>query len=137
MIDEQTSIHRIVTYCLEISQEMLGEYDEVIPFCARTFTDSEEIKMECFQGKNPDANWDELISITAKELIEITKSEKIFATTIVFITETKDGEMNIGIQIDTKKAPVLFIYPYYRKDDQWKIGEAIKADHLIAPRVFN
>lgn len=136
MINETQTIERLVLYCLDIAQDMLEEYDLVIPFGTRAFADSDDVKMQSYQEQLPEANWGELISFTAEELKKLIKKENIFAVAIVSSIETDDGTMGVGLQLDTRKGPVLFFYPYYRQDDKWFIDEPSKADILVAPRVF-
>ena len=61
--------------------------------------------------------------------------EDIFATAIVLSVESDDAK-GVGLQIDTRQAPALFVYPYVKEDDKWVINEPTQVNMLIAPRVF-
>jgi hypothetical protein len=136
MTDEQKKLERMVLFSIEVAQEMLDEYEAVIPFGIRTFADSDEIKMQCFQEKHPKANWDELIKTTIDELKKSVAQESIFATAIVLSVESEDAT-GVGLQIDTRKGPALFVYPYHKEEGKWVIEEPRQAEMLIAPRVFS
>ena len=122
-------------FSIEVAQEMLDEYEAVIPFGVRAFADSDDVKMQCFQEEQPKANWDELIKTTASELKKSVSEDDIFATAIVLSVESDDA-IGVGLQIDTRKGPALFVYPYHKDEDKWVIDEPMQAEMLIAPRVF-
>jgi len=136
MINEQKTLERIVVFSIEVAQKMLDEYETVIPFGVRAFADSDDVMMKCYQEELPKANWDELIKTTVDELKKSVEEEEIFATAIVLSVESENST-GIGLQIDTRQAPALFVYPYHKKDDKWVIDEPTQAEMLIAPRVFS
>jgi len=136
MNDEQKTLERLVTFSIEVAQNMLNEYETVIPFGVRAFADTDEVKMQCFQEQEPEADWDDLIQKTVSELKQQTADENIFAIAVVLSVESEDLQ-GIGLQIDTRKGPVLFVYPYQKKAEEWVIEEPIQAEMLIAPRVFD
>jgi len=136
MTDEQKSLENIVIFSIEVAQKMLNEYGTVVPFGVRAFADSDEVMMRCFQEEQPEASWDELIETTVNKLKESVEEEDIFATAVVLRVESSDTT-GIALQIDTRKAPALFVYPYHMQDEQWIIGEPVQADVLLAPRVFD
>jgi len=135
MTNEQKILERIVVFSMEIAQKMLEEYGTVIPFGVRAFADSDDVAMKCFQEEHPEASWDELIQITIDELKKLVEEENVFATAIVLSVESEDT-IGIGLQIDTRQAPALFVYPYQQQDEGWVIEEPSQADMLVAPRVF-
>lgn len=135
MENEDKTLERMVVFSLEIAQNMLDEYETVIPFGVRAFADSDDIKMQCFQEKQPEADWDELVKKTVDELKKSVDKEDIFATAIVLSVESDDAK-GVGLQIDTRQAPALFVYPYVKEDDKWVINEPTQVNMLIAPRVF-
>jgi hypothetical protein len=136
LTDEQIKLERMIVFSIEVAQEMLEEYEAVIPFGIRAFADSDEIKMQCFQEEHPKANWDELINTTVDELKKSVEQGDIFAIAIVLSVESEDA-MGVGLQIDTRKGPALFVYPYHQEEDKWVIDEPSQAEMLIAPRVFS
>ncbi len=133
--DEQKKLEQMVIFSIDVAQEMLNAYEAVIPFGVRAFADSDEIKMKCFQEEHPKANWDELIQTTVDELKNSVELEDIFATAVVLSVESKDS-IGVALQIDTRKGPALFVYPYHQEEDKWIIDEPTQAEMLIAPRVF-
>ena len=135
MTEDQKKLERLVLVSIEVAQEMLDEYEAVIPFGVRAFADSDEVKMQCFQEEHPKANWDELIKTTVNELKKSVSKQDIFATAIVLSVESEDA-MGVGLQIDTRKGPALFVYPYHKNEDKWVIDEPMQAEMLIAQRVF-
>lgn len=135
MTEDQKKLESLVLFSIQVAQEMLDEYETVIPFGIRAFADSDEIKMQCFQEEHPKANWDELIKTTVDELKKSIVQEKIFATAVVLSVESEDA-IGVGLQIDTRKGPALFVYPYHKEEDKWVIDEPTQAEMLIAPRVF-
>ena len=135
MTNEQKTLERIVAFSMEVAERMLYEYGTVIPFGIRAFADSDDVEMKCFQEEHPEASWDELLQTTVDELKKAVAEEKIFATAIVLSVESEDT-IGIGLQIDTHKAPALFVYPYHQQDDGWVIEEPSQAEMLVAPRVF-
>ena len=124
MTEDQKKLERLVLFSIQVAQEMLDEYEAVIPFGVRAFDDSDEVKMQCFQEEHPKANWDELIKTTASELKKSVSEDDIFATAIVLSVESEDA-IGIGLQIDTGKGPALFVYPYHKDEDKWVIDEPI------------
>ena len=136
MNEDQKKLERMVVFSIEVAQEMLNEYETVIPFGIHAFADSDEIKMKCFQEEHPKANWNELIKTTVDALKKSVEEDEIFATAVVLSVESEDT-MGVGLQIDTRKGPALFVYPYHKDDDKWIIDEPSQAEMLIAPRVFS
>ena len=135
LTDEQKKLEQMVIFSIEVAQEMLNEYEAVIPFGVRAFADSDEIKMKCFHEEHPKANWGELIETTVNELKKSIAEEEIFATAVVLSVESEDA-IGVGLQIDTRKGPALFVYPYRKEEDKWVIDEPAQAVMLIAPIVF-
>jgi len=135
MTKEQIALERIVMLCMQAAQKMLDEYGTVVPFGVRAHADSEDVLMKCFQEEYPEASWDDLLQTTIDELKKSVKEEDIFATAVVLSVES-EGSMGIGLQIDTRKEPALFVYPYHNADDIWEIDEPVRAEMLLAPRVF-
>ena len=135
--DEQKILEKLVVFSIEVAQNMLDEYDIVIPFGVRAYADSDEIKMQCFQEKHPKSDWEELIKITTDALKKSVAEEDIFATAIVLSVDA-DGsdDMGVGLQIDTPQSPAMFVYPYHKKDNKWVIDEPMQVNMLVAPRVF-
>jgi hypothetical protein len=88
MTEDQKKLESMVLFSIQVAQEMLDEYETVIPFGIRAFADSDEIKMQCFQEEHPKANWDELIKTTVDELKKSIVQEKIFATAVVLSVES-------------------------------------------------
>ena len=135
MTKDQKKLESMILFSIQVAQEMLDEYETVIPFGIRAFADSDEIKMQCFQEKHPKGNWDELIKTTVNELKKSVEQDDIFATAVVLSVESEDA-IGVGLQIDTRKGPALFVYPYHKDEDKWIIDEPSQAEMLIAPRVF-
>ena len=135
MTKEQIALERIVLLSMEVAQKMLDEYGTVVPFGVRALADSEDVLMKCFQEEYPEASWDDLLQTTIDELKKSVEEEDIFATAVVLSVESEDS-MGIGLQIDTRKEPALFVYPYHQDGGIWEIGEPIRAETLLAPRVF-
>jgi len=135
MTKEQIALERVVLLSMEVAQKMLDEYGTVVPFGVRAHADSEDVLMKCFQEEYPEASWDDLLQTTVDELKKSVEEEDIFATAVVLSVESNDS-MGIGLQIDTRKAPALFVYPYHKDGDIWEIDEPIQAEMLLAPRVF-
>ena len=135
MTTEQQALERIVLLSMEVAQKMLDEFETVVPFGVRAFADTDDVEMKCFQDEHPEASWDELLQTTIDELKKSVEEEDIFATAVVLSVESED-KMGIGLQIDTRRAPALFVYPYYKDDGMWVIDEPIQAEVLLAPRVF-
>jgi len=135
MTNEQKSLEKVVALSIEVAHKMLDEYETVIPFCVRAFADSDDVMMQCFQEEQPEASWDELVQTTVDRLKQLAEEEELFATAVVLIVESGDG-MGIGLQIDTRQAPALFVYPFHKQDEQWIIAEPMQAEILVAPRVF-
>lgn len=61
--------------------------------------------------------------------------DDIFATAIVLSVESEEA-MGVGLQIDTRKGPAQFVYPYHQEEDKWVTDKPSQAEMLIAPRVF-
>jgi len=111
---------------------MLDEYELVIPFGIRVFTDNDDAKMNCPADKHPDADWDEQIELVTTELREFVKTENIFATALVTSLEA-EAEMGIGLQVETENSSALFIYPYTKKEDEWIVEqEPVQSEPLTA-----
>ena len=136
MENEEKTLEKLIIFSLEVAQNMLDEYELVIPFGVHALANSEDIKMRCFQEKQPTADWGELIQTTTNELKKTIAQEKIVATAIVLSVEA-DDQKGIGVQIETPQSPVLFVYPYHKEEDKWVIDEPTQAQMLIAPKVFN
>lgn len=129
-MDHDKQIEQLVLTCLDTAKGMLKEYEMVVPFGIRSFSDSEDLKMNCPADKNPQAEWAEQISLVVSELKDFIKTENIFAT--VLVTELSTGDENgVGLQVETEVSSVLFVYPYRREGEEWIIDEPIHTDQLL------
>lgn len=129
-MDQEKQIEQLVLTSLDTAKGMLEEYELVVPFGIRSFSDSEDLKMNCPADQNPDADWPAQISLVVTELKEFVRNENIFAT--VLVTElSSDGDTGIGLQVETEMSSVLFVYPYKREGDEWIIDEPIQTEQLL------
>lgn len=131
ILDQQKQLENMVLACIDTAKAMLKEYQLVIPFGLRAFSDTEDMKMSCPAEKNPDAGWEEQIEMVVSELKEHVANENISATVLVTELAAED-ETGIGMQIETMMSSVLFVYPYKKVDDEWVIDEPIQTDQLLA-----
>jgi len=130
-MDQQKQIEQMVLSCIDTAKAMLDEYGMVVPFGIRSYTDKEDMKMNCPLENNPDEGWNEQIERVVSELKTFVRDENIFATALVTDLEA-DGETGIGLQIETELSSVLFVYPYSRKNDEWCIEEPVQTDQLLS-----
>ena len=130
-MDQEKVIESLVLTCVDTAKAMLDEYGVVVPFGIRAFNDSDDLKMNCPADEQRDDDWIEQINNVVSELKGFVAEESIFATALV--TElASDGETGIGLQIETELSSVLFVYPFKKQDDEWKIDEPIQTDQLLA-----
>lgn len=130
-MDQEKVIESLVLTCVDTAKAMLDEYGVVVPFGIRAFNDSDDLKMNCPADQQRDDDWTEQINNVVSELKGFVAEESIFATALV--TElASDGETGIGLQIETELSSVLFVYPFKKQDDEWKIDEPIQTDQLLA-----
>jgi len=130
-LDQQKQLEQMVLACIDTAKAMLTEYQLVIPFGLRAFSDSEDMKMSCPAEKNPEAGWEEQIEMVVTELKEHVANENISAT--VLVTElASEGEKGIGLQIETVMSSVLFVYPYNKVEDEWVFDEPIQTNQLLS-----
>ena len=130
-MDQEKVIESLVLTCVDTAKAMLDEYGVVVPFGIRAFNDSDDLKMNCPADEQRDDDWTEQINNVVSELKGFVAEESIFATALV--TElASDGETGIGLQIETELSSVLFVYPFKKQDDEWKIDEPIQTDQLLA-----
>jgi len=133
-MDQKKQIEQLVLLCIDTAKEMLKEYKVIIPFGIRTFSDSEDMKMNCPGDKMPEGDNSKQVNNVVAELKEFIVNENVFAT--AFVTELEsDGDFAIGLQIETEQSSVLFAYPYREQDDDWVIDEPIQTVQLLT-RVF-
>ena len=130
-MDQEKQLEQLVLTCLDTAKAMLDEYKQVVPFGIRIFNDSEDIKMNCPVDQHQDADWMEQIELVVAELKQFLNSENIAATALVTGVETED-QQGIGLQIETEQSSVLFVYPYARQDNEWKIEEPMQTDQLFS-----
>jgi len=129
-MDQEKVIESLVLTCVDTAKAMLDEYGVVVPFGIRAFNDSDDLKMNCPADQQRDDDWTEQINNVVSELKGFVAEESIFATALV--TElASDGETGIGLQIETELSSVLFVYPFKKQDDEWKIDEPIQTDQLL------
>lgn len=129
-MDNNKKIEQMVLTCIDTAKAMLDEYEIVIPFGIRCYTDSEDMKMNCPGASKPDADWNEQIDMVVNELKAFVGDEAIFATALV--TELQSDESTgLGLQIETELSSVLFVYPYKKVDDDWVIDEPVQTDQLL------
>ena len=129
-MDQEEQLEQLVLTSLDTAKAMLDEYKQVVPFGIRIFNDSEDMKMNCPADQHQDADWMEQIELVVAELKQFLSSENIAATALVTGVETED-QQGIGLQIETEQSSVLFVYPYARQDDEWKIEEPMQTDQLF------
>ncbi|VAW72574.1 hypothetical protein MNBD_GAMMA10-1682 [hydrothermal vent metagenome] len=129
-VDQQKKIEQMVLSCIDTAKAMLEEYEQVIPFGIRAFSDSDDLKMNCPADKNPQAGWSEQIDLVVSELRGFVSNDAICATALV--TELESGaEKGLGVQVETELSSVLFVYPFRKQDDEWHIEEPVKTDQLL------
>lgn len=129
-MDQQKQIEQLVLLCIDTAKEMLKEYAVVIPFGIRTFSDSEDMKMNCPGDKIPESDYSKQIANVVAELKGFVENENVFAT--AYVTQLEAGDdMGIGLQIETELSSVLFVYPYRKKDDDWLIDEPVQTEQLL------
>lgn len=133
-MEQQKQIEQLVLTCIDTAKEMLKEYEVIIPFGIRCFTDSEDMKMNCPADQSPEGDTAEHIDKVVNELKNFVAAENVYATVVVTELES-EGESAVGLQIETLDTAVLFVYPYSQKDDDWVIEEPIQTDQLLA-KVF-
>ncbi|VAW58529.1 hypothetical protein MNBD_GAMMA11-2489 [hydrothermal vent metagenome] len=132
---QNIKIEQMVLTCIDTAKAMLNEYERVIPFGIRSFNNSEDFKMNCPADKNPQADWSEQINLVVSELKAFVMNDDIYAT--VLVTElASEGEAGVGLQIETERSSVLFVYPFRKEEGQWVIGEPVKTDQLLST-VYN
>ena len=129
-MDQEKLMENLVVTCLDTAKAMLDEYKMVIPFGIRAFKEGDNLKMNCPGDKNPEAKFDKQIEMVVDELKIFVQNEQIFATALV--TELESGEEKaIGLQIETEQSPILFVYPFHKKNEQWIIDEPVQTDQLL------
>jgi hypothetical protein len=131
---QKQQLEQLVLICLDTATAMLDEYKHVIPFGIRVFKESDDKKMNCPIDNNKKADWKEQIEMVVVELRQFLETENIYATALVTGLET-DQQKGIGLQIETEESSVLFVYPYTKQNDEWKIDEPIQTGQLFT-RVF-
>ena len=127
---EEQLIGKLIVAGLDAAERMLNEYGIVAPFGIRVFKDSDDIKMNCPQDQEALSDWEKMIDLVCSELKEFIGSEKIYATALVMSLEN-DDQKGIGMQIGTDESSVLFVYPYQKDGEKWKIEEPMQAEGLI------
>lgn len=128
----QQKLENMILTCIDTARAMLDEYNTVIPFGIRTFTDSDDMKMNCPAEKKPEAGWQEQIEAVVDELREFTREEDV--ESVILVSALASGEDNgIGLQVENSESAVLFVYPYRRENDQWIIDEPEQSDQLLVP----
>jgi len=134
-MDQEKLIEKLVLVCLDTAEAMLENHETVIPFGIRAFKDSEDLKMNCPETEDPEANFHGQIEKIVDELKTFVVNEQIFATALV--TELQaDDQRAIGLQVETELSSALFIYPFQKEDDKWVIKEPIETDQLL-PSVYS
>ncbi|VAX12032.1 hypothetical protein MNBD_GAMMA24-792 [hydrothermal vent metagenome] len=123
-------IEQLVLVSLDTAKGMLDEYQLVIPFGIRVFSDSDDVKMNCPADQHREADWNEQIDLVVAELRDYVKAENVYATALVTSLEA-ESEMGIGLQVETEASSALFIYPYSQKEGEWVIAEPIQTEQLL------
>jgi len=129
-MNQEEIIEKMVSVCLDTAQAMLEKYEMVIPFGIHTINDGEELKMHCPGDKKPEASFNEQIEMVVDELRELVKNEFCYVTAIVTELES-DDEKAIGLQVETDLSSVLFIYPFWKKNEHWIIDNPVQTDQLL------
>lgn len=129
-MEQEKKIEKLVLVCIDTAKAMLDEYQTIIPFGIRVFDDSDDMKMNCPADKNPDADWNEQIDTVVSELKGFLANEDIAVTALVTALES-DGEMGIGLQVETACSSVLFVYPYQQQNNTWIIDEPVQTEQLL------
>ncbi len=134
-MEQEKIIEKLVLVCLDTAKAMLEEYETVIPFGIRSFTDNDDMKMNCPGDKKPDGDFNEQIDKVIEELKAFVSNENIFATALVTELEA-DNQKGIGLQVETQESSVLFVYPFHLDDEkegkgEWLIEEPFQAGHLL------
>lgn len=134
-MDQQKQLEQMVLVCLDTAKAMLDEYKMVVPFGIRSFSDSEDIKMNCPSDNQTSHDWNHQIQEVVSELKAYVRHENVFSTAVV--TElASEGETGIGLQIETPESSVLFVYPFRNQKDEWIIDEPVQTEPLFE-NVFN
>jgi hypothetical protein len=133
--EQNHKLEELVLICIDTAKAMLDEYKLIIPFGIRTFKDSDDKKMNCPADNYKESDWQEQIEIVVTELQQFLATENIYATALVTGLET-DEQKGIGLQIETEESSVLFVYPYTRQNDEWKIDNPMQTSQLFT-KVFD
>lgn len=130
-MNQEKAIEKLVLTSIDTAKAMLNEYGVVMPFGIRAFNDSDDLKMNCPADQQTEPDWTQQINDVVAELKKFLATENIFATALV--TELQaEGETGIGLQIETERSSVLFVYPVKKQGDDWEIEEPLKTDQLLA-----
>lgn len=135
MSNQNKQLEALILACIDTSKAMLDEYKTVIPFGIRGYENSDDMKMNCPAGNDLKADWNDQIDQVVSELKSHIQNENVSVTALV--TELKsDEESAIGLQVETALSCALFVYPYSRVDNEWKIEAPTQTDQLL-PRAFS
>lgn len=133
-MEQQEQIEQLVLTCIDTARAMLKEYELVVPFGIRGFSDSEDLKMNCPSELDENSDWNEQIIKVVNELKQFLKDENVSICALVTSLQSGD-ELAIGLQIETELSSALFIYPYRKENEEWVIDEPVKTDQLL-PSVY-
>ncbi|VAW60048.1 hypothetical protein MNBD_GAMMA08-2865 [hydrothermal vent metagenome] len=133
-MDNEKKIEQLVLTGIDTAKAMLDEYQLVVPFGIRAYKDNHDMKMNCSDDSDLQADWNEQINKVVTELKEYVKNENIFATVLVTDLQSDDSK-GIGLQVESELSSVLFVYPYEKVKDEWVIDEPIQTDQLLT-RVY-
>ena len=133
-MDNDKKLENMVLTCIDTAKAMLSEYELIIPFGIRSFTETEDLKMNCPGDENTNSDWEEQILMVVTELKQFVSTENIFSTALVTELES-EGQSAIGIQIENEMSSVLFVYPFKLQDSDWVVSEPIETDQLLS-RVY-
>jgi len=100
LMNNEKKIEQLVLTCIDTAKAMLNEYQLVMPFGVRAYKDNNDMKMNCADDSNLQADWNEQINRVVTELKEYVKNENIFAT--VLVTDLQSDDLtSIGLQIES------------------------------------
>ena len=85
--------------------------------------------------QHPRAGWEKLLELVLEDLAERSADESVAALAFATTLES-ESELAYAIQVETRAAAALIMYPYAKDGKSWKIGDGQAQEDLLVDPIF-
>ena len=134
-MDDRSLASALLLAVRKTAAELLDKHGSVVPFGATINAAGDDIKSVFPMDQHPRAGWEKLLELVLEDLAERSADESVAALAFATTLES-ESELAYAIQVETRAAAALIMYPYVKVGKGWKIGEGQAQEDLLVDPIF-